>query len=505
MLGELIAEAARRFGDRVAYIGEEGQVLTYRDLDLLSDEVAVGLQRRGVGAGHVVALALPTVIDYPVAYLAAAKVGAITAGVNARLSEGERRAVVATAQPKLLIATGELAIGGDPVDTEIVETAHWAPDALRSLRPTPGATPDRPADDPERPVAIVFTSGTTGLPKGALFANRQLAAITAIDVGDRWDGGSVSLAGTSLAHLGFMTKLPGFLRQGSTSYLVRRWRADQALRLTTAHRMTSVAGIPTQVALILREPGFDAYDLSCVRAIVIGGGPATAALVREARQRFDAPLAVRYSCTEAAIGIGTAFTDPPEDAEESVGRPLAGVELALLDEDDRPVATGEVGAVCLRSPAVMSGYWGDEAATAAALTPDGFVRTGDLGWLDERGRLHLAGRSKEMYVRGGYNVCPVEVEGVLAEHPSVAAVAIVPRPDEVMGEIGVACVVARDREEPPSLDDLRAFARPKLAAYKLPEALAIVNDLPLTAMDKIDRPALRSAVSSAGKVDDARR
>src|SRR5439155_22723407 len=195
---------------------------------------------------------------------------------------------------------------------------------------------------------------------------------------------------------------------------------------------------------MLRVPEFDDYDLSSVRAIVIGGGPATPALVREARERFHAPLAVRYSCTEAAIGIGTAFDDPPEDAEETVGRPLTGVELALLDDDDRAVPHGEVGAVCLRSPAVMSGYWRDEEATRAAFTADGFVRTGDLGRLDERGRLNLAGRSKEMYVRGGYNVHPMEVEGVLAGHPDVAAVAIVPREDAVMGEVGAACVVPRD-------------------------------------------------------------
>jgi acyl-CoA synthetase (AMP-forming)/AMP-acid ligase II len=258
--------------------------------------------------------------------------------------------------------------------------------------------------------------------------------------------------------------------------------------------MTTVAGVPAQVALMLRQPDFDDYDLDSVRYIVVGGGPVTPGLAEEARARFGAALATRYSCTEAGIGLGTAFDDPDEDAVVSVGRPHAAVELALLDDVDRPVAAGTVGAVCLRSPAVMTGYWRDPDATRAAFTEDGFVRTGDLGWVDDQGRLRLVGRTKEMYVRGGYNVYPVEVEGVLSSHPGVGAVAVVPRPDPVMGEIGVAVVVPRDGAAPPSLAALRAQAGAALAAYKLPEALELVDALPLTAMDKVDRRALRQQV-----------
>jgi acyl-CoA synthetase (AMP-forming)/AMP-acid ligase II len=143
----------------------------------------------------------------------------------------------------------------------------------------------------------------------------------------------------------------------------------------------------------------------------------------------------------------------------------------------------------------MSGYWHDDEQTAAAFTADGFVRTGDLGWVDDRGRLRLVGRSKEMYVRGGYNVYPVEVEAVLSTHPDVAAIAIVPRPDDVMGEIGVAVVVPRDASRPPVLDELRAYARDHVAGYKLPEALVVRTDLPLTAGEKIDRRALVAELS----------
>jgi acyl-CoA synthetase (AMP-forming)/AMP-acid ligase II len=485
MLSPTIAEAARRFGDRTAYVAPTGWELTYADIDRISDEVAVGLARRGVTQGDVVSLVLPPGPEYLLCYAAAAKLGAVTAGVNNRLSERERNAVLDVAEPRVVIDADEFP-AAETVDT-----------TLKDLR-APGESPPALEPDPDRPVAIIFTSGTTGLPKGALYCERQLAFITKTDVGDTWDGGGRSFSGTSFAHLGFMTKLPGALRRGGLSFIMERWHARPALELLAREHMTTVAGVPTQLALMLRDPEFDSFDLSSVQYIIAGGGPITPGLAEEARARFGAKLATRYSCTEAGIGLGTAFDDPDEDAVVSVGRPHASVDLAIRADDGANVAAREIGEVCLRSPAVMAGYWHDDAQTRAAFTDDGYVRTGDLGWVDDRGRLRLVGRSKEMYVRGGYNVYPVEVEGVLSTHPDVAAVAIVPRADNVMGEIGVAAVVARDPKQPPSLQSLREFAGPELAGYKLPEAIVVVDALPLTAGEKVDRRALSEAVREEG-------
>ncbi len=472
-----ISEAARRFADRTAYVTPRGWTLSYADIDRLSDEVAVGLAARGVGAGDVVALVLPPGPEYLLLYAAVAKLGAITAGVNDRLSEREQKAILAVAGPRLV------------VDADLAPPAESAATVLAELR-VAGEAPPILGDDPDRPVAIIFTSGTTGLPKGALYCARQLSFITQTDVGDTWDGGARSFSGTSFAHLGFMTKLMGSLRRGGTTFIMERWRARPALELLAREQMTSVAGVPTQLALMLRDPEFDSFDLSSVQFIIAGGGPITPGLAEEARRRFGARLATRYSCTEAGIGLGTAFDDPYEDAIISVGRPHASVELSLRAGDGGPVTGAEIGEVCLRSPAVMSGYWQDPEQTQAAFTADGFVRTGDLGWVDDRGRLRLVGRSKEMYVRGGYNVYPVEIESVLSTHPDVAAIAVVPRADDVMGEIGVAAIVARDRAHAPSLTDLREFAAPHIAAYKLPEAVVVVDALPLTVGEKVDRRAL---------------
>jgi acyl-CoA synthetase (AMP-forming)/AMP-acid ligase II len=475
MLAHVLDEAAVRFGDRTAYVTAGGMSVSYRDLRRRSVHAAAWLRGQGLGEGDVVALLLPATVEYLALYLGATRIGAITAAINTRLTASERALLLEIARPALVVD-----VSTEPVPAAATDTTEEA------LRPI----------DPERPVAIVFTSGTTGLPKGAVFANRQLEAITAIDTGGKWGGGSVQLAGNSFASLGPMTKLPGTLMRGGTTHLVDRWRARRALEMTERFRLTAAAGIPTQIALMLRDPDFDRFDLSSIRAIVMGGGPATPALIREARQRFDAALSVRYSCTEAGVGLGTAFDAAPEDAEISVGRPHPGVDLTIVDDALQPTPAGEVGEVCLRSPAVMTGYWQDPDASAAAFTPTGAVRTGDLGWIDERGRLRLAGRRKEMYVRGGYNVYPIEVESALAAHPAVAEIAVVPRPDDVMGEIGVAFVVARDPERPPSLDELQAFAARALAHHKLPEQLMVVDALPLTPAEKVDRRALTKSLEA---------
>ncbi len=494
MLPRITREASRRFGDATAYVAPAGWAISYAEVDRLSDRVAAGLTARGLGLGDVVALVLPPGPEYLVAYLAAAKIGAITTGINDRLAPAERDAILGTARAQFVIA----APGFEPTDPTMnvesiaaAETVDGILAALQSDDTVPGL-----AEAIDRAVAIIFTSGTTGLPKGALYTNRQLEFITATDVGDRWGGGTRSFTGTSFAHLGFMTKLAGNLKRGGTSFIMGRWQARPALELLARERMTTVAGVPTQLALMLADPMFDDFDLERVRYIVVGGGPITPAIAADARARFGAALATRYSCTEAGIGLGTAFDDPEEDAILSVGRPHTAVDLALLDDDDQPVATGEVGRVVLRSAAVMSRYWHDAEATRAAFTASGHVRTGDLGWIDDQGRLRLVGRSKEMYVRGGYNVYPVEVEAVLSTHPDIAAVAVVACPDDVMGEVGIAVIVARAGTTI-ALDALRDFASDRLGRYKLPDAVRLVDALPLTAGEKVDRTALARLVSIA--------
>jgi acyl-CoA synthetase (AMP-forming)/AMP-acid ligase II len=472
------ARAAARFGDRPAFVDPDGTPTSYAELQRRSEEVAAGMQARGVGPGAVVALTLPSVTDWVVAYLAAAKVGAATAGVNPRLTAVEQASCLDRVEPALVLSTA---------------------DEVRGLARR-GAQPDVVEADPDRPVAIVFTSGTTGTPKGAWFTDRQLAAVARYDVGDA-EGGDVAIpqyGSTQFAHVGFTTKLPWYLRLGTTTHLLERWRASDVLDLVERERIATIGGVAPQVALLLRDPDLDQRDLRAVELLVMGGAASPPALVAEAKARFDADYSIRWSSTESGgVGTGTARDAPDHEALHTVGRPRPGIEVQVRDDVGTVLPPDEVGVVWLRSEASMSGYWRDEEATAATLV-DGWLRTGDLGRLDPTGCLTLAGRQGEMYIRGGYNVFPSEVAAVLADHPGVADVAIVARPDDVLGEVGVAVVVPADPASPPSLDQLRTAASERLAHHKLPEGLLVLDELPLTAMQKVDRRRLASMVDAGG-------
>jgi acyl-CoA synthetase (AMP-forming)/AMP-acid ligase II len=501
VLGTSLREAARRFGDRPAVVAAGGWTLTYAQLDRLADEAAAGLAAQGLAAGDVLALALPSTPEYVAAYVGAARLGAVTAGINPSLAPAERATLVELCGARLVLSTEALAAGlphDGPV--QLITPAETADGVLAEIRTAARPRPDG-AVDPDQPVAVVFTSGTTGTPKGALFTNRQLAGIVAIDVGlDTGDGGGPMLASTQFAHVGFMTKLPWYLRTGTTQVLLDRWRAGDALRAISQHHMASVGGVAPQIGLLLRHPDLDTTDLSSVQALIVGGGPSPPALVEEARRRFGARYSIRYSSTESGgVGCGTAFDAPDSEALHTVGRPRSGIEADVRDDDGQPVPAGEVGEVWMRSAATMAGYWQDPEATAAVLTDDGWLRTGDLGRFDPAGCLVLVGRSKEMFIRGGYNVFPVEVEAVLGTHPQVADLAVVPRPDPVMGEVGVAVVVPVDAAQPPTLEQLRTHADGRLATWKLPEHLRLVDALPLTAMQKVDRRALAAAEVEAAE------
>lgn len=495
-LAATVAEAARRFDDRPAVVAPRGWPLTYRQLDRCSEELAAGLRRRGIGPGDVVALVTESSPDFLVAYAAAAKVGAVTAGINPRAAAEQRRAMLQIAMPALVIATADLAAGADDWPVETIQLAGGPDELLTTLR-RPGEPTAPPIPDANRPIAIVFTSGTAGQPKAAVFSGRHIDAIRRIDVGDAWGGGGPLLISTELVHVGVMTKLAWYLRTGSTLHLLRRWRARDALEVISRRRIPSVGAIAPQVALMLRDPDFDRFDLQHVTTIVAGGAPSSPALVTEARRRFGAAYSIRYSSTESGgVGTATAFDAADEEALHTVGRPRPGVDVEIRNEDRQPLPSGEVGTVWLRSPAVMAGYWRDPESSATTLV-DGWLRTGDLGRIDGLGCLRLEGRADDTYVRGGYNVHPAVVAAVLAGHPDVTDVAVVAGPHEVLGQVGIAVVVPRDPSQPPTLHALRDFGARHLAHHELPEDLVVVADLPRTSLHKLDRGALQRLTAMA--------
>lgn len=497
MLSEALHRAAHDFGSRPAFVNRAGESLSFEQLEWTALRVAAGLHERGLGEGSVVGLVLPSDLDYVSVYLGAAHIGAVTAGINPLLTPVEAAGCLDRLGADLVVVDPSLEHLVAPGAAGRVERLQGGGDAagaggsLRSDAADPGRarTGLAAAADDERPVCICFTSGSTGQPKAVWFANRQLRAVAEIDTGGAWGGGH-GLSSTQFAHVGFMTKLGWMLACGRTTHLLERWSAGDALELTARHRMAAVNGVAPQIALMVRHPLATRLDFSAVRAVVAGGGPSSPELVRTARQLFGAPYSIRYSSTESGgVGLATALDADDDEACHSIGRPRPGVEAEVRDDAGVRLTPGETGELWLRSPAVMSGYWRDPASTADAVV-DGWLRTGDLAEVDRRGLYRLAGRTTEMYIRGGYNVYPMEVEGVLEGHPEVAEVAVVARPDPVMGEIGVAVVAPRNSSSPPTLEQLRAFGSETLARHKLPERLELVEALPRNPSGKVDRRRL---------------
>jgi len=487
---ELLAAAATVHGSRDAYVEADGTRISFADWVGRAGAVAGQLSSLGVRQGDVVALMLPSGIDYAVCYAAAAMLGAITAGLNPRLGPREIEAVLDRAAPALVVRDARHGAPA-PIPPGLAELSGAE---LASGTADPDALP-LPRIGRDAPVSIVFTSGTTGLPKGAWFDANNLAASAAA-------AGAMSapydrrLTSTPFAHVGYMSKLWDQLVWGTTLVIPPApWNADGMFDVLRAERITVAGAVPTQWAKLLELPEVTPEALPWLRIGVVATAPASAALVERVTERIGVPLVVRYAMTESPTICGTEPGDPPEILHRTVGRPQAGVEVKVTDDEGVSLPTGQVGRVRIKSGCGMRGYWNNPELTSAAFDAGGYLISGDLGTFDADGNLVLVGRSGDMYIRGGFNIHPVEIEQVLAEHPRVRAAAVVGHPADVIGEIGVAFVVPDDPADPISLPALRDWAKAHLSDYKAPDHLIVVAELPLTAMSKIDRNRLQQLVA----------
>jgi acyl-CoA synthetase (AMP-forming)/AMP-acid ligase II len=477
-LGDLLEAVASEYPDHVAFVFGDTR-FTFAQWYSRALQLAGGLARRGVTAGDVVVLTLPTGIDYAVCYTAVLLLGAVATGVNTRLGVTEVAGI--------LTRSGAAAIIEGDADPRV-------PAAFTGLRVRAGELADsaplrsRPRVAAGDPAVIVWTSGTTGAPKGAWFDHAGLAAGAPCS-------GMLSapfdrrLMPTPFAHAGFMTRVWDQLAYVITSIITPvPWTVETMLESLAAERVTVGQGVPTQWEKLLALLAGRA-PLPDLRVVGTGAARVPAELVRGLRGQLDCPVLVRYACTETPIMTGTRPDDPPEVLERTVGRGQDGVTIQILDDARQPVPAGTVGRVAAKSPFQMRGYWRDPEQTAAAFTADGWFVSSDLGSLDKDGNLTLAGRASEVYIRGGYNVYPLEVENVLTAHPAVQAAAVVSAPAPVIGEIGVAYVVPAPGQQP-DLATLRKWCTERIADYKAPDRLELVTELPLTSMMKVDKLAL---------------
>jgi acyl-CoA synthetase (AMP-forming)/AMP-acid ligase II len=479
--------------------------MTFGQWDSEADGVAGLLSELGVQKGDVVCLLLPSSIDYALLYAALLRLGAITSGINPRLGKGEVESIVQRTSPVLVVH--------EPQSEALLSATSVR--ALERQAVVQGRVGDPPPHWPtlseHDPVAVVWTSGTTGIPKGALFDHANLAAVArGTDIlsepGDR------RLSPLPFAHVAYMTRAWDEIAHGITTVITPTpWRAEDAVRILGEESITVAQGVPTQWALMLECPELEHVDLSALRIAGTGAARMPASQVKALRERLGVPVVVRYTSTETSLGTGTTLTSTDEEVATTVGSPVPGVELRIVDDDGSELATGAIGRVLLRSDAAMLGYWGtgpgrgrssgdllNAAATAEVRSADGWITTGDFGLQDARGNLRLSGRAHERYIRGGYNIYPAEVEAVLSTHAAVSRVAVTGAPDPVLGEIGVAIVVG-EGDAIVDLDELRAHCRAVLSDYKAPDALVVVDELPLTPMMKVDPRRLAALAAEAAE------
>ena len=499
---DLFDAVVEQAGEVEAYVEPraDGSVrrLTFAEWARAGDGVATRLAAMGVGRGDVVGISLPSSIDYAIAYQGVARVGAIASGMNPKLGPSETAHIMERSGARVVITDS------DPTGGLGVVPVLGIDELRAACADDPIA--ERPSIAMDDPIALVWTSGTTGKPKGAIFDTACMRAM-ARAAGPLSRMGDRRLSPLPFAHVGYMTRVWDELEHVITTVICPTpWTAAGALSLIESERVTVGQGVPAQWQMMLAHPDLATTDTSSLRIVSSGAARIPPEMVEGMRDVFGVPVVVRYTSTEACVSTGTALGDPDEVVCNTVGTPGAGVEMELRLDGGRgrvvePLDDGsgdtEVGTVCLRSRAMMRGYWREPDLTAEAIDADGWLLTGDLGHLDVNGDLRLDGRSTEMYIRGGYNVYPIEVENHLGLHPKVDRVAVVGTAAPVLGEIGIAFVVPGDPAEPPSLEELRDWVQSRLASYKAPDALVLMEELPLTAMSKLDKRALAPAAAAA--------
>jgi long-chain acyl-CoA synthetase len=454
-LASLLAHASAGHASRPALLLED-ELVSYGELESRAAETAAGLRAHGVVRGDRVALLLPNGAEYVACLLGIWRLGAVAVPLNVLLAPPEIEARVALSGAKLLLTEAPHA----PADPELA--------ACRA----------------EEPAAILFTSGTSGAPKGAVLTHGSIAAAAA-SVADALSLGpeDVVLGAAPFSHvLGLSTGIVATLSRGGAVAVERRFDAERTLVRMVETGTTILLGVPT-MCIALCEAARSASELPPIRIAHVGGAAVPVESGRAFESTFGADLYEGYGLTEMS-GIATTYVAGQPRKPGSVGKPLGSTEVQIADADERGV-----GEVLFRGPSVVAGYWEDPAATAEAISPDGWLATGDLGYLDDDGYLFLVDRKQDVVIRGGYNVYPREVEEVLYAHPDVLEAAVVGVPHDALGEEVAALVVARP-DAGLTVADVREWAKERVAAYKYPRIVVFVDALPKTPTGKILKRAI---------------
>lgn len=498
-IGDLLRSQARILGPATAMICE-GRRTSFEDLDRSASQVANGLAAAGLARGDRVIYLGKNSDHYFELLAGAAKLGLVIAPLNWRLAALELRTILNDAQGAALFVDADLRSRVEEAWGEALD--HILLVSMTDYPAWRNAQDDRDLCWPvtqHDPLIQLYTSGTTGVPKGVVGTHEALLILrTQPDARqpawNRWKIGEVALTVSPQFHIaGTGQGLQAFC-SGGCALIMTEFDADRLFALVRAERPERAFLVPTILAQLLAHPGVEQADFSSVRTLVYGSSPMPLATLDAIMRRWSCGLVQQYGMTEI---IGTATVLTPEDHVGgdgrllgSAGRAWPGVEIAVIDPQGRRLPPKAVGEVVIHTPSIMSGYWRKPAETEAAFTQDGGYRTGDAGYIDEAGYLFLIDRIKDMIVTGGENVYPAEVETVLRQHPAVADVAVIGIPHPRWGE-AVAAIIIADGDDRPEEAALLAWARERLAGYKLPKHIEFRTEFPRNASGKVLRRALR--------------
>ena len=501
-VGGLLQQAARRFGDKTALVFED-QRWSFRQLDRASSQVAAQLQGLGIAAGEKVTLFSPNGPEWLIAYYAVMKIGAVVNPLNLMLTPEEAAYAMNDCGAVTVFGSHEriaslagvcartglrhcIAFGGatpaDALDFRTLLAGEVAEDAF----PVPGI-------EVESPCTVGYTSGTTGHPKGAVLTHQAILMNTAMTATMHVRTAADTVASAlPCSHVYGNIVMNAAVAYGMTLVLHKAFDVERMLASIQAERATMLEGVPTMYMYILNHPQRSRYDLSSLTRCTVGGQTMPEAKMREVEAAFGCPLIELWGMTELG-GLGTTHSAYGPARLGSIGVPLPHLQARVVaaDGSGRVLGVDEVGELQIRGPVTMREYLGRPEASAETLVDGGWLRTGDLVRQDAQGYLYVVDRLKDLIITGGFNIYPAELERVIAEHPTVAMVAVGSVPDETKGELAKAYIVPR-QGVPIDVADVERHCRERLAAYKVPRAYQVVSDLPKTSTGKILRRMLRT-------------
>ena len=519
-LGEYLERTTDRFPDKKAFVFQEKSV-TWKELGRIVDRLALALIDLGIAHGDKVAVLFPNRLEFIYATLALAKLGAVHIPISERLREREIRYILEKTEavaiimidafwnfsfsdlmseikkdlPKLkhIIVSDKKNHPHELILEDLIQRDwekdypdHYYHRVYQKQHPV----------EPDDLLEIVFTSGTTGEPKGVMHTHntRCRSALGTIN-GVRLTPEDIWLIMVPLSHTtALVNAFYTSVISGSCAVLLETWNVEEAFAEIERNRVTIPIGVPTMPIMMLQHPGLQKYDISSLRTMALAGAPLPVEVARQIIEKMGCYMTSAYGMTETAISNITSLDDEVEIVCKTVGKPQPGMEHKVVDKNRRIVPIGCEGEACARGQNVCIGYFKDPRRTAEVIDDRGWIYSGDLAKMDAQGNLIIVGRIKDVIVRGGENISPTEIEDILYTHDKIEQVAVIGIPDDRLGEGTCACIIPKQGESL-SYDELKGFFKDKVARFKIPDRIEVMQEFPTTPSGKIRKVELREILA----------